>query len=66
MGELLKTHPGGSDGDEDGSGANPRPGKVSEQEQSDPPKLVGDGGGAQYRIWRNPSRVVSFRSRLIL
>ena len=39
MGKLLTTHPGGSDGDEDGSGADPRPGRMPEQEQSDPRNL---------------------------
>ena len=36
MGKLLTTHPGGSDGDEDGSGANPRLGRVPKQELFDP------------------------------
>ena len=53
MGELLTTHPGGSGSGEDGSGANPRPGRVPEQAIW-PPKFVGDGGGALYRIWENP------------
>ena len=39
MGELLTTHPGGSDGDEDGFRGNPHPGRVPEQEQSDPRNL---------------------------
>ena len=39
MGELLTTLPGGSSGGEDGSGANPRPGRVPEQELSDPRNL---------------------------
>ena len=44
---------------------DPRPGRVPEQDQSEPPKLVGDGGGALYRIWENPSGVRVFSSGMI-
>ena len=47
-------------------GANPRPGRVPEQDQSGPPKLVDDGSGALYRIWENPSGVRVFSSGMIL
>ena len=40
---------------------DPRPGRVPEQDLLNPPKLVGDGGGALYRIWENPSEVRVFR-----
>ena len=32
---------------------------------SEPPKLVGDAGGALYRIWENPSGVRVFLSGVI-
>ena len=47
-------------------GANPRPGRVPEQDLLNPPKLVGDGGGALYRIWENRSGVRVFSSGMIL
>ena len=44
---------------------DPRPGRVPEQDLLNPSKLVGDGGGALYRIWENPSGVRVFLSGMI-
>ena len=44
---------------------DPRPGRMPEQDLLKPPKLVGDGGGALYRIWKNPSWVRVFSSGVI-
>ena len=66
MGELLTTQPRGGDGDEDGSGGQSPSRQSAGTGTILPPNLVDDGGGALYRIWENPSGVVSFRSRLNL
>ena len=44
---------------------DPRPDRVPEQDLLNPPKLVGDGGGALLRIWENPSRVRVFSTGMI-
>ena len=51
MGQLLTTHPGGSGGDEDGSGGRSPSRQGAGTGPSEPPKLVGDGGGALLHIW---------------
>ena len=45
---------------------DPPSGRVPEQDQSDPPKLVGDVDGALLRIWENPSGDRVFASGMIL
>ena len=54
----------GVDGDGSGSRSPSRQGVGTGP--SEPPKLVGDGGGALYRIWENPSGVRVYLSRMIL
>ena len=56
----------GSDGDEDGSGGHSPSRQGAGIGPVWPPKLVGDGGGALYHIWENPSGVRGFSSRMIL
>ena len=50
---------GSIDVDGDGSDVDPHPGSAGTG-PSKPPKLVGDGSGALYRIWENPSGVRVF------
>ena len=45
---------GGSGVDRDGSGGRSPSRQGAEIGPSEPPKLVGDGGEALYRIWENP------------
>ena len=49
----------------DGSGGRSPSRQGAGTGPSDPPKLVGDGDGALYRIWENPSGVRVFSSGVI-
>ena len=60
---LLIAGSSGVDGDGTGGRSPSRHGAGTGP--SEPPKLVGDGGGALYRIWENPSRVRVFSSGVI-
>ena len=61
---LLITGSSGVDGDGFGGRSPSRQGAGTGPPE--PPKLVGDGGGALYRIWENPLRVRVFSSGMIL
>ena len=52
---LLPPHRGSNGVDGDGSGGRSPSRQCAGTGPSEPPKLVGDGGGALYRIWENPS-----------
>ena len=60
---LLIAGSSGVDGDGSGGRSPSRQGAGTGP--SEPPKLVGDGGGALYRIWENPSGVRVFSSGVI-
>ena len=66
MGELLTKHPEGSNGDEDGSGGQSPSRQGAGTRSIWPPKLVGDGGGALYHIWKILSGVRVYSSGMIL
>ena len=63
---LLPPHRGSNGVDGDGSGGRSPSRQCAGTGPFEPPKLVGDGGGALYRIWENPSRVRVFSSGMIL
>ena len=62
---LLPPHRGSNGVDGDGPGGRSLSRQGAGIGPSEPPKLVGDGGGALYRIWENPSGVRVFSPGVI-
>ena len=63
MGELLTENHGGGVVEGDGSGGQSPSRQGAGTGTIWLPKLVGDGGGALYRIWENPLGVRVFSTR---